>query len=320
VDGQAFILQKINEQVFRQPESIAENLENMAVYLKHHHPDYLFVTPIKTIAGEAMLQLREEGCFRMFPFVKNATTYNVVATPQQAFEAANQFGLFTKKLNAFPVHQLKITLPDFHNLTLRHHQFKDACKHGNESRINESAAAIHFLGSHNYLVETYKEIIASNHFTLRVTHHDTKISNVLFNQNDQALCVIDLDTVMPGYFISDVGDMMRTYLSPASEEQKNFSQIEIREEFFRAIVEGYLKEMRSELSDAEIRHFVYSGLYLIYMQALRFLTDHLNNDIYYGAAYPGQNLLRAQNQITLLQKLLQHQRWLNEIVLETAGW
>ena len=141
---------------------------------------------------------------------------------------------------------------------------------------------------------------------------------MLFDENGKGLCVIDLDTVMPGYFISDVGDMMRTYLPAVSEEEKDINKIEVREEYFLAIVRGYLREMSSELSEDEIGHFVYSGLFMTYMQAIRFLADYLNNDAYYGAAYGQQNHVRANNQITLLQKLLDKEPWLNNKVMEVA--
>jgi hypothetical protein len=137
---------------------------------------------------------------------------------------------------------------------------------------------------------------------------------VLFDKHGKGICVIDLDTVMPGYFISDVGDMIRTYLSPVSEEEKDFNKIQIREDFFEAIANGYLSEMGGELSEVEIRHFVYGGMFMIYMQALRFLTDYLNNDIYYGAAYEGHNYLRAKNQVVLLEKLLEKKDKFNKMV------
>lgn len=120
--------------------------------------------------------------------------------------------------------------------------------------------------------------------------------------------MIDLDTVMPGYFISDVGDMMRTYLSPVSEEEKDFDKIEVRDAYYKAIVQGYLEQMNDELTQVEKEHFFYSGLFMIYMQALRFLTDHLNNDRYYGAKYEGHNLVRAQNQAVLLKRLLEKEK------------
>ncbi len=110
---------------------------------------------------------------------------------------------------------------------------------------------------------------------------------------------------MPGYFISDVGDMMRTYLSPVNEEEKNFSKIEVRQEFYDAIVNGYLSEMGEELDEAEKKYFHYAGKFMIYMQAIRFLTDHINNDRYYGAKYEGHNFIRAGNQVTLLKHLME---------------
>jgi Ser/Thr protein kinase RdoA (MazF antagonist) len=142
-------------------------------------------------------------------------------------------------------------------------------------------------------------------FKRRVTHHDTKISNVLFDNQDKGLCVIDLDTVMPGYFISDVGDMLRTYLCPVSEEEKDFSKIIVRDEFYKAIINGYKEEMKNELTEKENKYFFYAGKFMIYMQALRFITDHINDDIYYGAKYEGQNLVRASNQMVLLQRYLE---------------
>ena len=142
-------------------------------------------------------------------------------------------------------------------------------------------------------------------FSLRVTHHDTKISNVLFDGRNRGLCVIDLDTVMPGYFISDVGDMIRTYVSAASEEVVDLSTVAVRREFYQAIREGYLGVMGDVLSATEGGRFFYAGLFMVYMQALRFLTDHLNGDVYYGARYEGHNFNRAANQVALLQKLIE---------------
>ena len=130
---------------------------------------------------------------------------------------------------------------------------------------------------------------------------------MLFDEQQNGLCVIDLDTVMPGYFISDVGDMFRTYLCPVSEEEKDFSKITIRTDYFKAIAEGYLGQMKDELTQIEKDHFVYAGKFMIYMQALRFLTDHLNNDVYYGARYEGHNFVRAGNQAMLLQKLIENE-------------
>ena len=308
------VLQRINHNVFKQPLDIAINIGLISEYFKMHHPEHLFVCPRKTIAGEEMIFIKGEGYFRLFPFIKNSHTTDVVTSSSQAYEAAKQFGRFTNLLSAFPVDKLKTTLPDFHNLPLRYIQFETAIKEGNKDRIKQSATLISFLRDQHDILTIAEQISANTDFKKRVTHHDSKISNVLFDQNDKGLCVIDLDTVMPGYFISDFGDMMRTYLSPVSEEEKDLSKIEIREEYFKAIADGYLSEMGNELSAVEKKYLVYAGKFMVYMQALRFLTDHLNNDAYYGAKYEGHNFIRAGNQAALLKKIIEKEKLLQDLV------
>ena len=308
------ILQRINHHVFKQPFDIANNIRLICEYVKANHPDYPFTCPRKTIAGDEMTFVGDAGYFRLFPFIKNSHTTDVVISPSQAYEAAKQFGRFTNLLSEFPVEDLKITLPDFHNLPLRYVQFETAIKEGNKERIKQSSALISFLKGHYEIVSISEQISNNPGFKKRVTHHDSKISNVLFDENDQGLCVIDLDTVMPGFFISDFGDMMRTYLSPVSEEEKDLSKIEIRDEYFKAIADGYLSEMGNELSATEKKYLVYAGKFMIYMQALRFLTDHLNNDVYYGAKYEGHNFIRASNQATLLKKVMEKEKLLQKII------
>ena len=310
-----FILQRINHNIFKNPNDIAENIKAIANFLSAHHPKYLFVTPVQTKNKEEIIFIPEQGYFRMFPYVKDSHTIDVVTSPAQAYEAAKQFGCFSKLLSNFPTEDLKITLPDFHNLSLRYLQFEQALQNGNKKRIIQSDIIINYLKSQRSIAVLYENICADKNFKKRVTHHDTKISNVLLDNNDKGLCVIDLDTVMPGYFISDVGDMMRTYLSPVSEEEKDFTKIFIRDDYFKAITNGYLGEMKDELTTIEKNNFVYAGKFMIYMQALRFITDHINNDIYYVAKYEGHNFIRASNQVTLLQKLIEKENALQDYIV-----
>jgi Ser/Thr protein kinase RdoA (MazF antagonist) len=297
-----FILQRINTDVFKDPDGIAQNLRSLDQYLKQHAPGYLFVAPVADSNGQTLWK-DHTGCYRIFPFVKGSHAVTVVQTADQAFGAAKQFGRFTKVLSGFDARQLSITLPWFHDLGYRFAQFQEAITRGDAGRIDASGEAIRFLQDQDRIVHRYQAMQNDPAFRIRVTHHDTKISNVLFNEKNQAVCVVDLDTVMPGYFISDIGDMMRTYLPAVSEEEKDLSKVDIREDIYHAIVDGYLSEMKDELSEAEQSSFFYAAEFLIYMQALRFLTDHLLNDRYYGASYEGHNLVRAMNQITLLQRL-----------------
>lgn len=312
--GHVYILQRINHAIFKKPEDIAANISLISAYFQQNHPEYLFVSPLKTTKGEEIFYLDGEGYFRMFPFVEGSHSKDVVETPEQAYEAAAQFGKFTFLLRGVKENDLKITLPHFHDLSLRYAQFLDSLTHGNKERIIESDELIQILIQYADIAHVYDSIKTNPEFKLRVTHHDTKISNVLFDRYDKGLCVIDLDTVMPGYFISDVGDMMRTYLSPVSEEETDFSKIEVRDAFYKAIVQGYFDEMKEELTDTEKQYFFYTGQFMIYMQALRFLADYLNNDVYYGSKYPKHNFNRAKNQVILLQKLVEKEEILKQII------
>jgi hypothetical protein len=314
--GQEWILQKINHQIFRKPEDILDNCSMLSAYFKSGHPDYLFVAPMLTADGQNFAK-EEFDYYRLFPFIENSYSCDTVSVPSLAYEAAKQFGKFTRLLSTFDPAQLHVTLPDFHNLTLRYHQFESALLKGNNERISQTAEDISFLKKQQEIVEIYEAIQNNPSFKRRVIHHDAKINNVLFDRrNNKGLCVIDLDTVMPGYFISDAGDMLRTYLSPVSEEERDFSGIEIREEYFREIVKGYLGEMQYELSEEEKQYFVYAGKFAIYMQALRFLTDYINNDIYYSIKYKDQNKVRAGNQIALLRLYIEKEDRLTRIAKE----
>lgn len=303
-----FILQQVNAQVFKNPALIHQNIAAINNYLKQYHPNYLLPVPLKNLEGQDLVEMPNQVYYRLFPFIENSHTIDVVASPEQAFEAAFQFGQFTAHLNGFDANQLATTIPHFHNLTLRFEQFNTVLRSGNPDRIKLARLQINELLKFKYLVEQFEAIQQNPQFKLRVTHHDTKISNVLFNQNDKAICVIDLDTVMPGYFISDVGDMMRTYLCPVSENESDISQIDVRPDYYYAIVEGYQEAMKDVLTDTEKTYFFYAGQFMIYMQALRFLTDFLNNDQYYQTQYITHNLVRAINQMELLDSLMRHEK------------
>lgn len=298
-----YILQKLNDQVFSNPIDIDHNINLIADHLSEHYPEYLFVKTIKSKEGKSLLYKKGIGHFRMFPYVTGSHSKNIVQSSEQAYEAAVQFGRFTNVLRKFDVTQLRHTIPSFHDLSLRFKQFSDALTFGNPERLAKSAVLIAQIKNWQSVVKEYEKIKTLASFKLRVTHHDTKISNVLFDDHDKGICVIDLDTIMPGYFISDIGDMMRTYLSSANEEESDINKIDVRPDIYKAIVTGYMEEMRDELTYLEKQYFFYAGIFMIYMQALRFLTDYLNDDLYYDITYPDQNFVRAKNQMILLQRL-----------------
>ncbi|MBX9785022.1 MAG: aminoglycoside phosphotransferase family protein [Chitinophagaceae bacterium] len=316
VDEKKFVLQQININVFKQPQAIAQNISLVSNFLEQHHPDYFFIRPVKAGNGDEMIGAADGTYWRLFPFVEGSHTIDVVQTENHAYEAAKQFGLFAKNLSHFPLEKLATTIPDFHNLNLRTQQFHSALQNGNKQRVQLAATAINELQNRMHLAQQFNERIINGQWKQRVMHHDTKISNVLFDANNKAICVIDPDTIMPGYFFSDAGDMMRTCLSPVSEEETDLSKIIVRDSFFKSIVQGYAEPMGDELTPQEQKDFVLAGKLMIYMQSLRFLTDFSNNDVYYGARYELHNYNRALNQIELLKRAEEKEeewsRWLLE--------
>jgi len=313
-NDEAYILQEVNKKIFKLPRDISFNICYIDDYLKKNHPSYPYTSLIKTNSGDDMAVTEDDRYFRLFKYVKDSVTHTKLQKPEQAFEAAKQFGKFTAILNDLDAAKLKIILPDFHNLALRYRQFADALQNGNKERIAKAKEEIKFLEENKHIDETYLQIKSQGLIKTRVTHHDTKISNVLFNEQGKGICVIDLDTIMPGFFISDAGDMMRTYLSEANEEESDFSKVAVRVDFFKAIVEGYLSELQNILSPKERAFFIYSGKFMIYMQALRFITDYILDDVYYHTAYPEHNFVRGGNQIALLRSYLKNESAFEEIL------
>ncbi len=312
-DEPRYILQQVNHHVFRKPEDIAHNLRIIGNFLKVNQPDYTFTNPITDKEGQDYV-MDDGNYYRLYAFVPGTHTIDLCTKPEQAYEAAFQFGKFTSVLTDLRTDMLRYTIPGFHDLINRYNQFLEALQKGDPGRIASTKELAQRMLDRNSIVDRYQHIQNDPYFKKRVTHHDTKISNVLFNDSHKGVCVIDLDTVMPGYFISDLGDMIRTYVSPASEEEPDLEMIMIRKDFVKAIFQGYNDQMGGNLSEKERSSFVYSGKFMIYMQALRFYTDHLNMDVYYGAKYENHNLVRANNQIRLLTELELVEKELNRLV------
>lgn len=296
-----FVLQKINIHVFTKPWVIAQNIGNTSAYLTKTHPEYLFIHQIKTQNNEDLAVVDGEY-WRLSPFIPNSYSINSVSEPEMAYEAGKAFGLLTKNLHHMPLDGLQASIPGFHDLAWRYQQFEESLKNGNQNRIHEVAEEIEFIKSQKHLVSVYQNIIQNQDYPTRMIHHDTKINNVLYDKTtNKSLCVCDLDTLMPGKIISDIGDMVRTYTCEESEESTEFDKIKVRTEYFEALMNGYLSQMKALLTQSEKENLFFAGPFMIYMQGVRFLTDYLNNDIYYPIKYPDHNLNRAKNQRILLQ-------------------
>lgn len=314
IEGKKYILQNINTVVFKKPQAIANNLNSIADYLSGLYPHYLFIKPIQTLSGEEMFFFQNEY-WRMLPYVPNTVSLDVLTEPQQAFEAAKQFGKLSRLLDRFDASGLEPTIEGFHDLELRFEQFQSALNGASNDLKAQAQNEIDDAQNHRYILDYFQSYVLRPDFPDRVMHHDTKISNVLLNtQTYEGVCVIDLDTIMPGKFISDLGDMMRTYLCAFTENETDLNKIKIRLPYFEATIEGYLSEMKHILTTTEKELILFSGKYIIYMQALRFLTDFLNGNIYYPTAYLTQNLDRTKNQFKLLSDLISRETELQDII------
>ncbi|MDE3126048.1 MAG: aminoglycoside phosphotransferase family protein [Bacteroidota bacterium] len=307
-----YILQAINTHVFSQPEKIDHNLRLLSNYFSQQNQNYLFVGPMSNLSGKTMIQIADTY-YRVFPFIEGTHTKTYLTNPDEAFEAAYQFGKFTALLVDFNQQELANTIPFFHHLAFRYWQFQNAWQNADGQVKIKAEPFAYNIHTHLQILEKYNFFIHKNTCLIRTMHHDTKISNVLFNEQDKGVAVIDLDTIMPGYFFSDLGDMMRTYISSVSEEEKDLSSIAIRKEFLEAVMDGYLTHMDPILTSFEKENLLFSGQIITFMQALRFLTDFLQNNQYYNCTYPDQNLYRTANQLHLL-KLMQElkapeQKW-----------
>lgn len=312
--GTGFILQRINTHVFKDPEAIARNQRLAADYLKKKQPDYFFLAAVSTVDGKDLFEWNGEY-WRMLPFVTHTVALNEADNPKQAYEAAHQFGKLAALLSDIDLHGFTATIPNFHNLTLRYSQFQEAIRKADDDRKEQADELINAFLNQSDIAVSFEALKTDRDFRDRLMHHDTKINNVLLDDRTfEGVCVIDLDTMMPGKIISDLGDMVRTYVSPVSEEEQDFSSIEVREEYYEALMKGYLSELGNDLTATEKEVLFYAGQFMIYMQGLRFLSDYLNGDVYYPVKYPGHNLNRAQNQLTLLQRLNEKEKVLRSII------
>ncbi len=299
-----YVLQRVNNKVFKDPKTIATNLRIAGAFLKKNFPAYPFLSALQAGDGSDLVVDSEGTPWRLFPFITNTFTIDKVGSADEARSAATEFARLTASLNRIDVTQFKETIPRFHDLHLRFDQFENALAGAQPERRQQAAHVIAGCLSHRHLLERYDDLLKSKGLRLRITHNDTKINNILFDSTTRkACCVIDLDTLMPGYFIYDLGDMVRTFVSPVDEEEKDLSKVEFRKDIYDALVEGYLSQMGPVMSPDEYAAIPFAGKMMTYIMLLRFAADFLNGDVYYHTTYPGQNLVRAENQLCFLEKV-----------------
>jgi len=304
-DHSQVVLQCLNQHVFPQPENIIRNYTLLQSYLENRHPGSMAIPPlVKTKEGKFFQVDDEENFWRATTFMHNSFTPSDSKNEEEVFLAARAFGQFTKSLTGLDSSALDVVIPKFHDLSFRFEQFEHSLLNARSERLIKAKQVIDELTSRRSLVDFYEHVYTSSEFRRRVMHHDCKVSNILFDKDTRLpICPIDLDTTMPGYFFSDLGDMIRSMAPTEDEHSTDWNAIDVKKNLYEAILKGYTAGMEGELTTEENRHLHSAGLLLTYMQALRFLADYLNNDIYYQTTHPEENYDRAYNQLILLQKL-----------------
>ncbi|MDX1701716.1 MAG: phosphotransferase [Melioribacteraceae bacterium] len=222
---------------------------------------------------------------------------------QQAFEAAKAYGKFQKYLSDFNLEDCHETIPNFHNLSNRLERFNQTLQTKSSERLEKAKLEINKVGEYKYLEDEFQNLLELN-LPRRITHNDTKINNVMLDkETKEGLCVLDLDTVMPGSILDDYGDMVRSFVSRAQEDDRDYAKVEVRLNIFEAMTSGYLGELKDVLTFEEINNLVLGAKIIVYEQAIRFLTDFIEGDIYYKVDYQDHNLDRTKNQFALLASI-----------------
>lgn len=301
----SFFLQQINTQVFPHAEGIQQNYLLLWEAFCQQEAIFKIPKPFLFKSGAPLFTDSQGGQWRVSEWLGNTTTLTVPSSSEQVKKVAAVFGNFTKTFASLNTDLLLPSIHQFHNLSLRFSQFQDACLMGISNRITETAALIEALQKRECYVNRFEEMrLSPQDFPLRVHHHDAKISNLLFDKKGQdVVAVIDLDTTMPGLYFSDLGDMIRSMAGTEGENSTNWNSLQIDPTKYQALVEGYQEAMQDMFTQAEKEWIHYAGLLMLYMQALRFLTDYLKGDHYYKTDRMGQNRDRANNQLFLLISL-----------------
>ncbi len=317
-----YIFQRINHEVFRDPVALMSNIERVTRYLAarfRNDPDAsrrtLTVLPAKT--GEPVVVDHEGLFWRAYLFIEGARTYDAIESEKQAEEAARAFGLFQGALVDLPGPALHESIPGFHDTPSRFARLVEAVLEDRAGRAADVAAEIEFFQRREDDAFRLANMQRDGCLPLRITHNDTKLNNVMLDdRTGRGVCVIDLDTVMPGLTLHDFGDMVRTATSPSREDERDLSKVRMDMNMFTALVRGYLDAALPFLTRDEIGQLAFAGKLITMETGMRFLTDYLNGDVYFKTSRPGQNLDRCRTQCELVTSI-EHQMGEMQAVVES---
>ncbi len=318
-----YLLQRVNHEVFKDVEGMMQNIWRVTDHInkknkQHGEKGQETLDLIKTKDGKLYTQHTDGNFWRIFIFKKGLKSYDLVETAEQAYEGAKAFGLFFRLLADFPADTLTHTIPNFHNIILRLQTLRDTIAQSKSDRVKEVADEIKYVYDVADQMCVIENLRIDGKIPVRVTHNDTKFNNVLLSQEDKGVCVIDLDTVMPGVVHYDFGDGIRTGTTTAAEDEKDLTKVEFDIHKYEAFAAGYLEETRDILSPVEIENIGISGALFAYIMGVRFLTDYIAHDVYYKIGYPTHNLDRARCQLHLSREMMQRLTDLNKIARKEA--
>lgn len=320
-DELAYVLQRVNSNVFKDPAGVMDNIFGVTEYLRNvirregGDPDRETLSYIKTKSGCNYFEDSEGEPWRCYNFIPDSVCYQLVEEPEQFYQSGSSFGHFLKQLSDYPASKLNETIPDFHNTIRRFEAFQVALKRDLKNRADSCRPEIDFVLAREkdcgVLVHQQDEGI----LPLRVTHNDTKLNNILFDEKTgKGLCIIDLDTIMPGLAANDFGDSIRFGAATAEEDEPNLDLMHFDISLYELYVKGYLEETKDVLTEAEIGSLPWGARLMTLECGIRFLTDYLQGDTYFKTDYPEHNLIRARTQFRLVDEMEQQFERMQEIV------
>jgi hypothetical protein len=311
-----YVLQHINRNVFRDPIAVMQNIERVTAHLAAQlagEPDgarrALSLIPARS--GRNWHEDASGEVWRAYPKIENAQSYDTATSALQALQAARAFGRFQQQLAGLPLPRLRETIPDFHHTPKRFTAFQRAIAADEKDRVRLAGPEIDFALAR----EPITGVLLGARLPERITHNDTKFNNVLLDEKTgEAICVIDLDTVMPGLALYDFGDMVRTTTSPAPEDERDLSKVNLQFPLFEALVRGYLQTAGEFLTPEEKQFLVFSGKLITFEVGIRFLADFLAGDTYFKVHREGHNLDRCRTQFKLLESIEKQEDQMNRLV------
>ncbi|PRY96432.1 phosphotransferase enzyme family protein [Marinilabilia salmonicolor] len=322
-DAPNYLLQIINHHIFQNVPELTRNIKRVTDHIrgklkaqKTTDIDRRVLTPIETLDGEGFFKDDEGRYWRMFLFIEGARSYDQLTNAKQAEAGGRAFGQFQKMVSDLPGEPLYPIIPGFHNTEMRINNFKKRVEKDPVGRLKEVKEEVDFLMERS---EEYKKIVQmgkEGKIPERIVHQDTKFNNVLLDENDEVLCVIDLDTVMPGYVCYDIGDAIRNGANTGKEDDPNLDNVNINMELYEGFIKGFLQETKEILTPEEKETLAFGAKLLTYEQAVRFLDDYIDGDNYYKTESPEHNLIRTRAQIKLLKSMEENWEAMQKIVNE----